>query len=381
MALKILAGWKTLGHDISRKLWLLKSNSLCAEARRRTRLEDFGDPPIEPALTILVNSLETEADLHPHGRLLMRVHLQELLETRLRLTQAWNEWSEVPEASVIERPVFITGIPRSGSTFLHELLAEDPQNRAPRVWEVMFPIPTGNKPAGKVDPRVRKAEACLWWFRRLAPEADSVYPLRAWTPHECVAIHSYTLFSEEFISTCHVPTYEAFLHAADLGPTYHWQRRFLQYLQMGSPSRRWVLKSPDHIYSLDKLLTAFPDAVIIQTHRNPVEVVKSQIRLTKVLEAMFARPRESEQLAMSEARKIEQMLGYITRFRDAYPNVAKQFIDVTYRELVSDPLAVVQRIYERLDIRLSEVATKRIRRLASTRSRYEKGSRKGVARS
>jgi len=249
------------------------------------------------------------------------------------------------------------------------------------VWEVMFPIPTRRKHPKKVDPRVRRAEACLWGFRRLAPGADSVYPIRAWTPHECVAIHSYTLLSEEFVSTCHVPTYEAFLHAADLGPIYRWQRRFLRYLQIGHSNSRWVLKSPDHIYGLDKLLAVFPDAAIIQTHRNPVEVVKSQILLTQVLEAMFARPREREQLAASEARKIEQMLGYITRFRDAYPNVARQFIDVTYRELVSDPLAVVQRIYERLDIRLSEVATKRIRRLASTRSRYEKGSRKGVARS
>ena len=380
MALKILAGWKTLGHDISRKLWLLESDSLCAEARRRTRLEDFGDPPIEPALTILVNSLETEADLHPHGRFLMRVHLRELLETRLHLAQAWSARSEASEPSLIERPIFITGIPRSGSTFLHELLAEDPENRAPRVWEVMFPIPRSKHPE-KVDPRVRKANACLWWFRRLAPGADSVYPIRAWTPHECVAIHSYTLLSEEFVSTCHVPTYEAFLHAADLGPIYRWQRRFLQYLQIRHSNSRWVLKSPDHIYGLDKLLAVFPDAAIIQTHRNPVEVVKSQILLTQVLEAMFARPREREQLAASEARKIEQMLGYITRFRDAYPNLARQFIDVTYRELVSDPLAVVQRIYERLDIRLSEVATKRIRRLASTRSRYEKGSRKGVARS
>jgi hypothetical protein len=359
-----MAHRKEFGDHISRRLWFLEGSSLCTEARRRTRLDDFGDPPIEPALTILLNSLETEADLHPHGRFLMRVHLRELLETRLRLTDAWN--------GLIERPVFITGIPRSGSTFLHELLAEDPQNRAPRVWEVMFPIPTGNKPAGKVDPRVQKASACLWWFRRLAPEADSVYPLRAWTPHECVAIHSYTLFSEEFISTCHVPTFEAFLHAADLGPTYHWQRRFLQYLQMGSSSRRWVLKSPDHIYSLDKLLTAFPDAVIIQTHRDPVEVVRSQIRLTKILEAMFARPRENEQIAISEARKIEQMLGYITRFRDAYPNVAGRFIDVAYRELVSDPLAVVRRIYEQLDIRLTELAAERMRRLASTRSRYKK---------
>jgi hypothetical protein len=369
------AGWKTLGHDISRQLWLLESDSLCAEARRQTRLDDFGDPPIEPALTNLVNSLETEADLHPHGRLLMRLHLQELLETRLRLTQAWKGRSEVQEASVIERPIFITGIPRSGSTFLHELLAEDPENRAPRVWEVMFPIPIGKRRPEKVDSRVQKAKACLWCFRRLAPGADSVYPIRAWMPHECVAIHSYTLLSEEFVSTCHVPTYEAFLHAADLGPTYRWQRRFLQYLQMERPSRRWVLKSPDHIYCLDKLLTVFPDAAIIQTHRNPAEVLKSQIRLTKVLEAMFARPREREQLAISEARKIEQMLGYITRFRDAYPNVAKQFIDVTYRELVSDPLAVVRRIYERLDIRLTEAAIERMRGLVSARSRYKKGRR------
>jgi Sulfotransferase family len=369
------ACWRRLGHDISRQLWLLESDSLYTQARLRTRLEDFGDPPIEPVLTVLVNSLETEAHLHPHGRFLMRLHLQELLETRLRLTQAWNGRSETAKASVIERPIFITGLPRSGSTFLHELLAEDPENRAPRVWEVMFPIPIGSKHPKRIDPRVRKAEACLWWFRRLAPGADSVYPIRAWTPHECVAIHSYTLLSEEFVSTCHVPSYEAFLHAADLGPTYRWQRRFLEYLQVGRSDRRWVLKSPDHIYGLDKLLTVFPDATIIQTHRNPVEVVHSQIRLTKVLEAMFARPREREQLAISEAQKIEQMLGYITRFRDAYPNAAGQFIDVTYRELVSDPLAVVRRIYDRHDIAVTEVAAERMRRLASARSRYRKAHR------
>jgi len=97
-------------------------------------------------------------------------------------------------------------------TFLHELLAEDPENRVPRVWEVMFPISSQSKPSKKVDRRVRNAEASLWWFRRLAPGADAVYPMRAWTPHECVAIHTYTLLSEEFVSTCHVLTYEGFLH-------------------------------------------------------------------------------------------------------------------------------------------------------------------------
>jgi hypothetical protein len=126
------------------------------------------------------------------------------------------------------------------------------------------------------------------------------------------------------------------------------------------------------VYGLDKLLTVFPDAAIIQTHRNPVHVLRSQIRLTQVLEAMFARPVAHDQLGMSEARKVGQILNCITRFRDARPKAAEQFIDVSYRELVSDPLAVVRRIYERLDIRLAEAAAERMRCLASTRSRYEK---------
>jgi hypothetical protein len=371
---KFMVGWKILGDKLGRRLWPLESDALCAEAKRRTRLEDFGDPPIEPALSILVNSLEIEAGLHSLGRLFMRIHLQELLETRLRLTQAWSGELEAMEASTIQRPIFITGMPRSGSTFLHELLAEDPENRAPRFWEVMFPIPIGGKPAMKVDPRVRKAEFSLWCFRRLAPRADSVYPMRAWTPHECVAIHSYTLLSEEFVSTCYVPTYEAFLHRADFGPTYAWQRRFLQYLQLGRANKRWVLKAPDHVYSLDKLLTAFPDALVIRTHRNPIDVVKSQLQLTQVLEGLYARPGRRDKLAMREVRKIGEISHQITRFQDNHPLKAGQFVDVTYRELVTDPFAVVRQIYDRLDVRPTEEAAERMRHLASKRSRYDRSS-------
>jgi hypothetical protein len=114
------AGSRSLADGLSRRFYLLESEALCAEARRRTGLEDFGDPPVEPALSILVNSLELQADLHPLGRFLLWVHLRGLLETRLRLTQTWREHLEIMSARFIERPVFITGMPRSGSTFLHE---------------------------------------------------------------------------------------------------------------------------------------------------------------------------------------------------------------------------------------------------------------------
>jgi hypothetical protein len=236
----------------------------------------------------------------------------------------------------------------------------------------MFPLPIGNNSPKKVDPRVQKTEAQLWWFRRLAPGADSVYPIRAWSPHECVAIHSYTLLSQEFVSICPVPTYEAFLKAADLGSTYRWQKRFLQHLQLGCLKRRWVLKSPDHVYGLDKVLTVFPDAAIIQTHRNPVDVLKSQAQLTQVLEGMFCRPEDREQLRMREVRKIRQMLEYVSRFRDVHPQLAARFIDVKYGELVVDPLSLVRRIYEHLGIPLTRAAAERTQRLVSSRSRYQR---------
>jgi Sulfotransferase family len=367
-----------LADGLSRRFYLLESEALCAEARRRTGLEDFGDPPVEPALSILVNSLELQADLHPLGRFLLWVHLRGLLETRLRLTQTWREHLEIMSARFIERPVFITGMPRSGSTFLHELMAEDPENRAPQVWEVMFPIPGQSYSRSAVDPRMGQAEARLWWFRRLAPRVDAVYPMRASTPQECVAIHSYTLLSEQFAITCRVPAYEAFLREGNLGPAYTWQKQFLQYLQLSRPTKKWILKSPEHVYGLEDLLAVFPDATVIQTHRNPLDVLRSSIELAEVLEGTFAYAGDREQARIREARSLTESMECSTSFRETHPELEGRFIDVKYHELVSDPLAVVRQIYQRLEMRLPETTAERMQQLASRRSRY-KGRRQGSA--
>src|SRR5690349_14147758 len=240
----------------SRQISPFERNDLLVDARLGTALADFGDPPLEPALSILLNSLEHAADLTPLGRFLVRGHLLELLEIRLRLTENWNH-SNAFERIPISRPVFITGMPRSGSTFLHELLAGDPANRTPRVWEVMFPIPAPRRDHPRSDWLRLKAAARLCWFRRLAPGAGSVHPLRASAPQGCVAIQSYTLLSEEFVATYNVPSYKAFLHSTDLRPAYLWQRRFLQYLQSRDLETRWILKSPHHVYGLEELFAIF----------------------------------------------------------------------------------------------------------------------------
>src|SRR5262245_52811175 len=131
---------RNIGTSAARWLFKLDSQQLCNEARRRTGLLDFGQPPLEPALSILLRSLDQEAELHPLGRLLIRIHLRDLLETRLRLVESWEQKRERLLQVPIKAPIFIVGMPRSGSTYLHELLAQNPGCRAPRVWEVMFPV-------------------------------------------------------------------------------------------------------------------------------------------------------------------------------------------------------------------------------------------------
>lgn len=359
-----------LADRVSRKAWRLESEQLCAEAKGRTGLEDFGTPPIDPALTTLVTSLENEANLRPLGRLLMKIHLRGILDTRLKLARQLEAKDREITASNAPPPIFVTGMPRSGSTFLHELLVQEPALRAPRVWEVISPASATKPDKGWLDSRVLRAEWCLWWFRRLAPQADSVYPMRARTPQECVAIHSYTLLSEEFVSTCNVPAYEAFLRSADLRPAYCWQKRFLQLLQLNRPVKRWILKSPDHARGLEALFSVFPDALIVQTHRNPLESLRSSIQLTEVLQSLYGKPQSRDHMARREAQILAGNMQRLLRFRDAHPELANRFVDVNYSDLTTDPLKVVRQIFRHFDMSLSSKAVATIEQLSRRRSAY-----------
>src|SRR5258705_3421568 len=152
--------WHRSVQGASGRLWPLEGKKLCAAARRATGVADFGDAGIELRLELLAKSIQSEADLHWFGRMLAWIHLRDILRTRLQLEETWRKCRGF-ETEPIERPVFITGMPRSGSTVLHEMFAQDPNHRSPLVWEVMSPLPTGAKG------RIWRTAANLWWFRQM----------------------------------------------------------------------------------------------------------------------------------------------------------------------------------------------------------------------
>jgi hypothetical protein len=347
------------------KLVPVDSGELTEIAMRRTRLGDFDDPPFEEALRILVDACNAEAGLNLFGRFAVRQHLLDLLETRLRLVDYWRQTPDIRKQTV-HRPFFITGMPRSGSTFLHDLLAQDPNNRVPLTWEVMFPLPSPKCEGIDSDPRIRKAENRLKWLLWTKPSVVKAHPIGARLPQECVAIMSYSFQSDEFLCTFRIPSYESWLRTCDLIPAYGFHRRFLQHLQWFCPGERWVLKAPDHVHSLPSLLEVYPDARIVFLHRDPVKVLGSVASLTKLLLGAFGNHIDDRQVGADEARILSDKAAKMMEFQDRYPSFDERIINIRYQDLIRDPITTVRRIYERFGVTLSARAEERMRAYLET---------------
>src|SRR5512143_2892637 len=263
----------------------LDAATLCARACRATGLEDFGDPWFREPLGVLLAALEREAALHPLGRVIARSDLTRLLENRLRMTDVLARHPEIAAAPVA-RPLFVVGLPRTGTSILHELLAQDPANRVPMTWAAMHPYPPPERATYRSDPRIAALDQHLSGVDRLLPEFKKMHPMGAELPQECVALTAHDFASMLFSTTHRVPSYQAWLDRADLRPVYASHRRQLQYLQWRCPAEHWVLKSPGHLWALDALLAEYPDACVVQTHRDPLRVIASLASLVATLRSM-----------------------------------------------------------------------------------------------
>ncbi len=335
----------------------LAPESLIASAAEAARLDakPLADPSLVEALAALTSSLREEASLSPFGRLAARSDLKRMLSTLLILADAEREVPAIL-TRLLAAPIFITGLPRSGTTFLHGLLAEDPANRAPRIWESIYPYPS-HRAAGFGAGR-RKAQLQLRLFTRLSPGIRSLHPIEADSPQECIEFTSHVFRSPRFDDVYRAPSYRAWLDASGYDEGYRYHARFLRHLQgPGEAPRRWILKSPEHVFSIDALGRVFPDAMLVFVHRDPGHVLASAARLTELLRAPFTTAIDRREIGGKIADYWQDgMLRMVAAADDPGFPLRSRLVHVQYRSLVADPVGTIARIYDAFSLELSKEA-------------------------
>ncbi len=343
----------------------LAPDDLVAAARKAEELEDFGWPPLEEPLRRLVEAIEAEAALSGMGRIITRTRIMGVLRSRLRGAAYLADHPGVPSLD-IGPPIVITGLQRTGTTFLHRLLAADPRLRALRSWEAVDPVPPRSGP----DRRPRQARVADVSLRYLAPDFFAVHPVDAQAPEEEVVLLDQSLLSTTWEATLRVPSYSAWLEEQDQAPAYATLRRSLQILHHQEAGERWVLKTPHHLEWLDALLDEFPDARIVHTHRAPTETLPSFCSMIAHGRGVMSDHVDPLEIGEEWLRKTGRMVDRALDTRDRRGD--EVFLDIDYRELIADPLVQVARIYDHIAMDLPSDVEARIdaQRQASPQHRY-----------
>ena len=326
-------------------------------AAKATRLDanPLADPRLVEALGALTSSLREEARLTPFGRLAARSDLKRMLSTLLIFADTEREDPTI-RTRRLAPPIFIAGLPRSGTTFLHGLLAEDPVNRAPRIWESIYPYPTHR--AAEFGAGRRKAQLQLKMFNRLSPGIDSLHPIEADAPQECIEFTSQVFRSPRFDDVYRAPSYRAWLEASGHDEGYKFLARFLRHLQGPAEApRRWILKSPEHVFSTDALSRVFPDAMLVLVHRDPGHVLASAARLTELMRAPFTTAIDRREIGRRVADYWQDGMRRMVKLADdPFFPLRSRLVHVRYRALVADPVGTIARIYDSCGLELSRKA-------------------------
>lgn len=333
-------------------------DALLEKASRSTGLDDFGDERFREGLGVLLAAYDEEARLTPFGRMMVRQQLLEILRARLSVVAAWKRDASVLEAP-IRRPVFILGLPRTGTTALHHLLGEDPGNQVLEYWLAASPGPRPPPEEWWRDPRFKEAARGLRTTYWLDPGLRAIHELTPEGPEECRHLLGQSFTDDTFDSNATLPSYTAWYAQRDMAPSYAWHRDVLKLVQAGGLARRWVLKYPAHLAHLQVLLASYPDACIVQTHRDPAEVLPSLCSLVTNWRGIFEDDVEVEAVARWQVEMWAARMEHALTVRDAANE--SQFFDLPFHELRADPIAAVHRLYEHFGFGLSDEAERRMR--------------------
>ncbi len=345
----------------------LDAAELIAAARARTGLEDLGAEDVRQGLERLVAALESEADLTETGRDAARGRLRGLLEKRLRI-EDWIRTHPEVEREPVEAPIFVIGMPRTGTTALSQLLGCDPETRSLRAWESSQPVPPPESATEHTDPRIAATQAGIDAMSRAHPEWPRMHDGTATTPTECLDLLGMVFRTWHFCGEYWIPGYDAWQRDCDMEPAYRVHRRTLQLLQSRCPPRRWMLHAPVHMLSLDALDRLYPDARFVMTHRDPAAVLGSVCSLIGFMRSLCSDRRDPAGLGREQLELWPLALERAMRFRQRVGE--SRFADVHFPDLVADPIGAVARAYARLDLAFTAGARNRM-------TEWARGHRRG----
>ncbi|GAA3647196.1 sulfotransferase family protein [Lentzea atacamensis] len=321
---------------------------LMDKARAKTGLSDFGDDWFREPLDVLVTSLNTEAALSPPGFELTRHRLTALLCDRLRL-RAWQREHPAVLDEEVRVAAEICGLPRTGSTLLHRLLAASPQVTSTLSWEVAYPIPfPGEGPDAAV--RKRRAQERMQMFAQLSPDFGDLHTVVWDGPEEDVILLDRTFVSMSYDSFYWVPSYGDWLRSADQSKAYAELREWLQVLQWQNPARAgrpWVLKSPHHLTAVDTVFDTFAGCKIVMTHRSPANAVPSYASMVRAMSSQYSESVDPVRIGQYWSRRFARTLRDFASAREARPD---RFVDVRFADTVSKPVEVARNVLDALGL-------------------------------
>jgi Sulfotransferase family len=331
----------------------LNVDELIAAARSRSGLHDLGSDSFREALQRLVDSINRESQLNDLGKLAVPEMLIGQLINRLEVEHWYHIHPEIEDERIVA-PLFGVGLPRTGSTALSFMLAQDPNTRSLRTWEGDKPCPPPEKATENSDPRIAVCASNIEAGLQRCPERREMLPWDARGPIECFGIMFLEFKFQAYEAFLHVPSYIQWVNspACDMESAYRYHKRVLKLLQWRCPPRRWSLKSPTHMLYSEALNKVYPDARFVMTHRNPAQVMPSLADLLR----STRRDLLADPLAHWYARHaVEQWAMAIARLIDLRDRVGDgRFYDISFRDFMADPIRQIRSLYQWLGWEFSE---------------------------
>ena len=334
-----VGGWPT------RTFTSLESQDLLSAASKQTGLSNFGDDRFREPLEILLHAVQSETELSSFGRFATRQLVLQLLRSRLRLEELYRLHPEIDDIE-IDRPIIVAGLPRTGTTHLFNLLSQDPSLRWSPYWESLEPFPDSNERPGRDgrDPRIKRCARALDGINKVIPLFNAMHEFTVEGPHEEIQLLAIDFSTMLFEGSYHIPSYGDWYKRTDQTATYGYLKRCLKALQFLRPGERWILKSPQHLENLEALMTTFPDATFIQTHRDPVRITASLVTMVAYGSRMQEKNPDVRAIARYWAGRTEDLLRAGVRDRGLLPK--ERVMDVHFHEFMADMPGTVKRILE-----------------------------------